>query len=100
MYLSSVGVGSDFDWARMDQLADAGKGASVFVPNAEEATRLFATEQFTKLVEIAADEVDIELELPAGFALGMGLDRLAMRRFAIDDIRHLYENEESFLAQF
>ncbi|HEX8339379.1 MAG TPA: phenylalanine--tRNA ligase subunit alpha [Tepidisphaeraceae bacterium] len=35
-----------------------------------------------------------------GFALGMGLDRLAMRRFAIDDIRHLYENEEQFLKQF
>ena len=35
-----------------------------------------------------------------GFAFGMGLDRLAMRRFAIDDIRHLYENEEAFLSQF
>ncbi len=35
-----------------------------------------------------------------GFAFGMGLDRLAMRRFAIDDIRHLYENEEQFLSQF
>jgi phenylalanyl-tRNA synthetase alpha chain len=35
-----------------------------------------------------------------GFAFGMGLDRLAMRRFAIDDIRHLYENEEQFLLQF
>ena len=35
-----------------------------------------------------------------GFAFGMGLDRLAMRRYAIDDIRHLYENEEAFLNQF
>lgn len=35
-----------------------------------------------------------------GFAFGMGLDRLAMRRFAIDDIRHLYENDEQFLSQF
>lgn len=42
----------------------------------------------------------IDPEKYQGFALGMGLDRLAMRRFAIDDIRHLYENEESFLAQF
>lgn len=69
VYLSSVGVGSDFDWVRMDQLADAGKGASVFLPNAEEAMRMFATEQFTKLIEIAADEVDVELELPAGLVL-------------------------------
>ena len=35
-----------------------------------------------------------------GFAFGMGLDRLAMRRFGIDDIRHLYENDEAFLSQF
>ncbi|HEY0008580.1 MAG TPA: phenylalanine--tRNA ligase subunit alpha [Tepidisphaeraceae bacterium] len=35
-----------------------------------------------------------------GYAVGMGLDRLAMRRFGIDDIRHLYENEEAFLSQF
>lgn len=35
-----------------------------------------------------------------GFALGMGLDRLAMRKFGIDDIRHLYENDEQFLSQF
>lgn len=35
-----------------------------------------------------------------GFAFGMGLDRLAMRRYGIDDIRLLYENEEQFLRQF
>lgn len=35
-----------------------------------------------------------------GFACGMGLDRLAMQRFQIDDIRHLYENDEQFLSQF
>jgi phenylalanyl-tRNA synthetase alpha chain len=35
-----------------------------------------------------------------GFAFGMGIDRLTMARFGIDDIRLLYANEESFLAQF
>jgi phenylalanyl-tRNA synthetase alpha chain len=35
-----------------------------------------------------------------GFAFGMGIDRLAMARYGIDDIRLLYANEESFLAQF
>lgn len=35
-----------------------------------------------------------------GFAFGMGIDRLTMARFGIDDIRTLYENEEAFLAQF
>ena len=42
----------------------------------------------------------IDPETNQGFAFGMGLDRLAMRRFGIDDIRHLYENDEAFLSQF
>jgi phenylalanyl-tRNA synthetase alpha chain len=35
-----------------------------------------------------------------GFAFGIGIDRITMARFGIDDIRHLYANEEAFLAQF
>ena len=35
-----------------------------------------------------------------GFAFGMGIDRLTMARYGIDDIRLFYANEESFLAQF
>lgn len=35
-----------------------------------------------------------------GFAFGMGIERLTMARFGIDDIRLLYANEETFLAQF
>ena len=35
-----------------------------------------------------------------GFALGMGLDRLAMIRWGIKDIRLLIENDVRFLAQF
>ena len=35
-----------------------------------------------------------------GFAFGMGIDRLTMARFGIDDIRLLYANEEAFLSQF
>jgi len=42
----------------------------------------------------------IDPDVYQGFAFGMGLDRLAMRRFAIDDIRNLYANEEQFLSQF
>jgi Ca-activated chloride channel homolog len=68
IYLSSVGVGHDFDWARMDQLADAGKGASVFLPDADEVERMFGRD-FYKLVEVAADEVSIELVLPESMQL-------------------------------
>lgn len=35
-----------------------------------------------------------------GFAFGLGIDRIAMIRYGIDDIRHLYDNEEEFLRQF
>ncbi|GAC1466273.1 MAG: phenylalanine--tRNA ligase subunit alpha [Isosphaeraceae bacterium] len=42
----------------------------------------------------------IDPEIYQGFAFGMGLDRLTMARYAIDDIRLLYANEESFLEQF
>ncbi len=35
-----------------------------------------------------------------GFAFGMGVERIAMIRYAISDIRLLYENDVRFLAQF
>ena len=35
-----------------------------------------------------------------GFAFGMGLDRLAMVMWGIEDIRLLIENDTRFLAQF
>lgn len=36
----------------------------------------------------------------SGFAFGMGLERLVMRRFEIDDLRLFYENDLRFLSQF
>jgi phenylalanyl-tRNA synthetase alpha chain len=35
-----------------------------------------------------------------GYAFGMGIERLAMILFGIDDIRRLYENDARYLAQF
>ncbi len=35
-----------------------------------------------------------------GFAFGLGIERLCMRRHGIDDIRLLYQNESRFLSQF
>jgi len=35
-----------------------------------------------------------------GFAFGMGIDRIAMLKYGIDDIRLLYENDLRFLNQF
>src|SRR5262249_48589491 len=36
----------------------------------------------------------------SGFAFGFGIDRMAMLRFGIDDIKHLYEADERFATQF
>lgn len=35
-----------------------------------------------------------------GFALGMGLERIALLKYEIDDLRRLYENDIRFLRQF
>ena len=42
----------------------------------------------------------IDPEKYSGFAFGIGLDRLAMIRWGIRDIRALIENDVRFLAQF
>ncbi|MEG0569926.1 MAG: phenylalanine--tRNA ligase subunit alpha, partial [Erysipelotrichales bacterium] len=35
-----------------------------------------------------------------GFAFGMGIERIAMLRYGVDDIRHFYTNNIDFLNQF
>lgn len=42
----------------------------------------------------------IDPEEYSGFALGMGLERVVMRRYNIDDLRLFYENDVRFLRQF
>ena len=35
-----------------------------------------------------------------GFAFGVGLERIALLKYEIDDMRLLYENDKRFLSQF
>ena len=42
----------------------------------------------------------IDSEKYTGYAFGMGIERIAMLRYGIDDIRILYENDIRFLEQF
>ena len=35
-----------------------------------------------------------------GFAFGVGVERIAMLRYGIDDIRNFYTNDIRFLKQF
>lgn len=44
--------------------------------------------------------VNIDSEKYLGFAFGMGIDRMAMLRYGIDDLRLLFENDLRFLQQF
>lgn len=42
----------------------------------------------------------IDPEAYQGFAFGVGLERIAMLKYEIDDMHHLYENDIRFLKQF
>lgn len=44
--------------------------------------------------------VNYDPELYTGYAFGMGIERIAMLKYGIDDIRVLFENDLRFLKQF
>jgi len=44
--------------------------------------------------------VGVDVERYSGFAFGLGIDRIAMMRHGIDDLRLLVENDVRFLEQF
>jgi phenylalanyl-tRNA synthetase alpha chain len=44
--------------------------------------------------------VNYDPEQVTGFAFGLGIERIAMLKYGIDDIRMLYENDQRFLNQF
>jgi len=44
--------------------------------------------------------VGIDNERYTGFAFGMGVERLAMLRYGVDDLRLFFENDLAFLEQF
>jgi phenylalanyl-tRNA synthetase alpha chain len=44
--------------------------------------------------------VGIDPERYSGFAFGMGLDRLAMLKYGVNDLRLFFENDLKFLGQF
>ncbi len=46
------------------------------------------------------EAVGYDAERYTGFAFGMGIERIAMLRYGVDDIRSFYENDLRFLEQF
>jgi phenylalanyl-tRNA synthetase alpha chain len=46
------------------------------------------------------EQAGFDPERYTGFAFGMGVERFAMLRYGIDDIRYFYQNDTRFLEQF
>ena len=46
------------------------------------------------------ENVGYDTDRYTGFAFGMGVDRIAMLKYGIDDIRKFFENDLRFLSQF
>jgi phenylalanyl-tRNA synthetase alpha chain len=46
------------------------------------------------------ENVGYEADRYTGFAFGMGVERIAMLKYGIDDIRRFFENDIRFLSQF
>ncbi len=46
------------------------------------------------------EAVGYDPEVYTGYAFGMGVDRIAMMKYQIDDIRLFFENDMRFLRQF
>jgi len=44
--------------------------------------------------------VEIDTERFIGFAFGLGVERLAMLRYGVDDLRLFFENDLRFLKKF
>ena len=46
------------------------------------------------------EHVGVDTERYTGFAFGMGVERLAMLRYGVNDLRLFFENDLRFLRQF
>jgi phenylalanyl-tRNA synthetase alpha chain len=46
------------------------------------------------------DNAGYDASKVTGFAFGIGVERVAMLRWGIEDIRHFYSNDLRFLSQF
>jgi phenylalanyl-tRNA synthetase alpha chain len=49
---------------------------------------------------VVFEHCGLDPEKTTGFAFGMGIDRIAMLRYGVPNIRLMFENDPRFLAQF
>jgi Ca-activated chloride channel homolog len=71
IYLVGVGVneGASYNDKLMNEVTDAGKGASVYIPNEAEAWKIFGDGGFENTMAIAGRNVQVELTMPPGFEI-------------------------------
>ena len=78
-------------------------------PSAEVDIKLASAHGFSDWLEVAGcgmvhpnvlQAVDIDSEKYRGFAFGMGVERMAMLRYGVNDLRAFFENDLQFLRQF
>lgn len=75
-------------------------------PSAEVDIRIPGTSRWLEILGCGMvhpqvlENVNFDSERYTGFAFGMGLDRLAMLRYGVSDLRRFFENDLRFLEQF
>ena len=78
-------------------------------PSAEVDIKLASAHGFSNWLEVAGcgmvhpnvlRAVNIDPDAYRGFAFGMGVERTAMLRFGVNDLRSFFENDLQFLRQF
>ena len=53
-----------------------------------------------KYQDIFIKSLSIDTKKFQGYAFGMGLERIAMILYGVDDVRYFYKNDLRFLKQF
>jgi phenylalanyl-tRNA synthetase alpha chain len=46
------------------------------------------------------DNCGVDINIYSGFAFGMGVERLAMLKYGVNDLRMFFDNDLRFLRQF
>ena len=65
-----------------------------------DAIRSYPEPSAASLEMMIAHDCGIDPDVYSGFAFGIGLERVTLLKYEIDDMRLLYENDVRFLKQF